>query len=141
MQYASLSSQPAPELADLGTSPLFERPEGVVPLAYAASVTTDLRKGTYFTVDITDGNGWTLENPVDSAQVYVPENVMLVGEIALEIRNAAVDAPGAIALGSMWKLAGPILPPEAGTRKVVRAVFNGTDMVESATRVTDIPYP
>jgi hypothetical protein len=114
----------------LGNSPKFQRAEAVVPLTYSPNVTVDLRRGTHYTLDITDGHPWKLEDPVDSGSAD-PATVMVTKEIALELRNGGSAPGGPVTLGPRWKLVGgQLAPPAPGTRTVLKAMFNGADCVE-----------
>lgn len=126
-RYGNAYGGPPTTVADLGESPVFEVANAVVPLTPGPVVTVDLRPGNYFPLALPEG-GVVFADPIDSACDH-PQNVMMTGRFAIELRNEDQDSPGGVAFSPRWKVA-PVVAPARGQRMVLRFMYDGANCVE-----------
>lgn len=103
-----------------------------VALAYSASMTPDAALANVFTIDVSNGVAFTINNPTNQTGSQ---------QITLHIRNGSGGAMGAITWGSKFKLAGAFTNPANGQmRSITFTHDSGYDFwYETARAAADVP--
>jgi len=96
---------------------------------YGDTVSFDADLGKHFIVSVTNGDAFTIQNPVQG----VPG-----GRITIRIRNVSSVAIGHITWGDAYRLA-PWSSPRAGMSRAIDFQFDGRNWVEVARTPADVP--
>lgn len=98
-------------------------------LTYGTTVNVDARNGTYFTVTITDGVAFTLNNPDNSVNGQ---------ELTFTFRNTSGGAAGALTFGGSYKTQASWTQPATGFSRSITFYYNGTNWIEKFRSSADV---
>lgn len=98
-------------------------------LTYSATIATDVREGSHFTITATNGTAFTISDPT---------NPVVAKRIVYTIRNNSGGAMGAITWGSAFKLAA-FTNPANGNSRSIEFAYNGTSWIEISRATADVP--
>jgi len=99
-------------------------------VAYSASMTPDLTKGSRQEITITNGTAFTINAPTGAAVKGAPLSIIL--------RNTSGGAHGAITWNATYKMGGALAAIATGKSKTIDFVWNGTNWVESFRSPSDV---
>src|SRR5437879_6714058 len=95
-----------------------------VALAYSFTVRADASRGNYFTLLVTDADGFTIANPL---------NLVPGQRITYDIKNGAGRNMGTITWGHLFLLAGgSFTNPANGKRRLITFRYDGANLVEES---------
>ncbi|PYP21341.1 MAG: hypothetical protein DMD53_07555 [Gemmatimonadetes bacterium] len=95
-----------------------------VALAYNFTVRADASRGNYFTLLVTDADGFTIANPL---------NLVPGQRITYDIKNGAGRNMGTITWGHLFLLAGgSFTNPANGKRRLITFRYDGANLVEES---------
>jgi hypothetical protein len=101
----------------------------LVAPTYGATNTIDVSLGTDFNLIVTDGNAFTVSNPI---------NAVSGQHLFITIKNTSGGALGAVTWSSAYKLSAWTSPANGFSRSIEYR-YDGTNFIELARTAADIP--